>query len=68
MSLPGGEAIRCLHAATAAGVLLEPLGLRPAHFRWMVAIAKSAHLVRVEVDRDRWDPYEVADAVEALVR
>jgi hypothetical protein len=68
MSLPGGEAIECLHAATVAGVLLEPLGLCPAHFRWMVAIAKSADLVRLEVDRDRRDPYEVADAVEALVR
>lgn len=68
MSLPGGEAIECLRAATVAGVLLEPLGLCPAHFRWMVAIAKSADLVRLEVDRDRRDPYEVADAVEALVR
>lgn len=64
--LLGGEAIARLHTATAGRPLLEPLGLRPAHFLWMVQIAKAAEVVRLEVDRDRQDPGKVADAVEEL--
>jgi hypothetical protein len=66
--LLGGESLKWLLPAAAGRVLLEPLGLRPAHFRWMVEIGKAAEVVRMAVDRDLMDPQELADAVEGLLR
>lgn len=65
--LRGGDAIERLHPATVGRPLLEPLGLRPAHFAWMVQIAKAAEVVELEVDQDLTDPHEVAAAVEELI-
>ena len=65
--LYGGDVIQRLHPATVGRLLLEPLGLRPAHFVWMVQIARAAEVVTIEVDRDLMDPHEVAEAIEELV-
>ena len=63
----GGDVLESLFATTAVNVLLEPLGLRPAHFAWMVQLGRAAAVVELEIDRDRADPRQVAEAVEGLL-
>jgi hypothetical protein len=62
-----GDTVEWLFAATAVNVLLEPLGLRPEHFAWMVRVGRGSEVMRLEIDRDRADPRQVADAVEELL-
>jgi hypothetical protein len=66
-SLSGGEALEALHEASIGRMLLEPLQLRSAHFRWIVAIARGARIAMLRIDRHRNDPHAVADKILELV-
>ena len=64
-ALRGLEAIACLQEATAARVLLDPLGLRGAHFAWMWQLAHAAEVIHLRIDVDRHTPQAVADTIES---
>ena len=63
----GTEGFETVAHATAMGLLVEPLGLRPQHFLWASAISGAVPLYRLRANRFRRDLPDVADLVEGLV-
>ena len=64
--LTPGERLAAIYDHTIGWPLIEPLGLRAAHFMWMARLAAGVEVVRLRCDRHRRSLAEVADAVEAL--
>jgi hypothetical protein len=62
----GTESGELVARRTAMAPLLDPLGLRADHFRWVTRIAAATPVFHVRADRHRLDLGAVADVVEAL--
>lgn len=60
----GPEAVETLGAAAVGGFLVDPLGLRGAHFLWLAAIADAVEVIHTSIDRHRTPASAVADAIE----
>ena len=64
--LHAADALKAVAPNTAMAPLVEPLGLKAEHFRWITRLTAQVGVFRIEVDHHRRDLPAVADAVEAL--
>lgn len=65
--LRGGKSFNTIGRFTAMLPLIEPLGLRAAHFRWVTRLATQTPVFHLKTDRHRRDLAAVADVVEGIV-
>lgn len=65
--LLGRRGFNTLGRFTSMLPLVEPLGLRAAHFHWLSGVANEVSVFHVTTDRHRCDLAEVARVLEELV-